>query len=85
MDLQRPSVFAGQQTFSLCIPFSIKQQQLQLDHSAREKYFKRQTLNYTTSGRQDRQKPPPLELTEQVSDVGPLKRVYRQFVPLPAP
>ncbi|CDI84259.1 hypothetical protein, conserved [Eimeria acervulina] len=65
MDLQRPSVFAGQQTFSLCIPFSIKQQQLQLDHSAREKYFKRQTLNYTTSGRQDRQKPPPLELTEQ--------------------
>ncbi|CDI76936.1 hypothetical protein, conserved [Eimeria praecox] len=65
MDLQRPSVFAGQQTFPLCAPFSIKQQQLQLDHSAREKYFKRQTLSYTTSGRQDRQKPPPLELTEQ--------------------
>ncbi|CDJ52373.1 hypothetical protein, conserved [Eimeria brunetti] len=66
MDLQRPSVYCGQQTFSLCTPFSIKQQQLILDHTAREKYYKKQTLNYTTSGRQDRQKPPPLEFTEQL-------------------
>ncbi|KAL8434521.1 hypothetical protein Efla_000037 [Eimeria flavescens] len=47
------------------MPFSIKQQQLQLEHNAREKYFKRQSLSCTTSGREDRLKPPPLELTEQ--------------------
>ncbi|CDJ57530.1 EF-hand domain-containing family member C2, related [Eimeria maxima] len=79
MDLQRPSLFSGQQVFSLCVPFSIKQQQQQLEHFSREKYFKRQTLNYTTSGRQDRQKPPPLELTEQPFSGNAVENSRRRF------
>ncbi|KAL8270213.1 hypothetical protein Esti_005888 [Eimeria stiedai] len=65
MELQRPSVLSGQQTFSLCTPFSVKQQQLQLELDARVTHFKAQSLSYTTSGREDRKKSPPLELTEQ--------------------